>query len=121
MHTAYWKYAVWRSLTGAKRGTFGLKGSNWFGRPAPGKKADGPSWAADVRLLVAEHARLRAAIAVLSERSIERRLGGRAAAATFLIRGIAAHDLYHAGQIQLIKRLGEKRARAVPRFTASQD
>ena len=34
VHTAYWKYAVWRRLTGEKRGSFALEGSNWFARPA---------------------------------------------------------------------------------------
>src|SRR5262245_26323148 len=28
VHAAYWKYAVWRRLTGGRRGTFPLKGSN---------------------------------------------------------------------------------------------
>jgi hypothetical protein len=27
----------------------------------------------------------------------------------FLVRGVTAHDLYHAGQIQLLKRLCPKR------------
>ena len=33
VHAAYWKYAVRRRLTGAKRGSFALQGSNWFERP----------------------------------------------------------------------------------------
>jgi hypothetical protein len=36
IHCAYWKYAVWRRLTGVKRGSFLLKGSNWFARPGDG-------------------------------------------------------------------------------------
>jgi hypothetical protein len=32
-HTAYWKYAVTRRLTGAKRGSFAQRGSNWFPSP----------------------------------------------------------------------------------------
>ena len=35
VHAAYWKYAVRRRITGAGRGSFPLKGSNWFGRPDP--------------------------------------------------------------------------------------
>ena len=34
LHTAYWKYVVRRKLTGEKRGSFALEGSNWFRRPA---------------------------------------------------------------------------------------
>jgi hypothetical protein len=33
MHAAYWKYAVRRRLTGEKRGSFPLKGSNFFPQP----------------------------------------------------------------------------------------
>src|SRR5262249_35709269 len=33
VHAAYWKYVVWRRVTGNKRGTFALKGSNFFPRP----------------------------------------------------------------------------------------
>ena len=33
VHAAYWKYAVARRFTGGDRGSFPLKGSNWFSRP----------------------------------------------------------------------------------------
>src|SRR5947209_3152448 len=35
LHCAYWKYAVWRRLTGEKRGSFLREGSDWFTRPDP--------------------------------------------------------------------------------------
>jgi uncharacterized damage-inducible protein DinB len=98
VHAAYWKYAVRRRLTGEKRGSFGLKGSNWFVRPEGGATLQG-----DVRLLVDEHRALRAAVAGMTEWGLDERAG--AGTKAFLIRGIAAHDLYHAGQIQLLKRL----------------
>ncbi|MGE3179587.1 MAG: DinB family protein [Vicinamibacterales bacterium] len=98
VHAAYWKYTVRRRLTGEKRGSFPLAGSNWFERPAPG--AD---FRSDVGLLVAQHQALRAAIAALPERALAERTG--TITRDHLIRGIAAHDLYHAGQIQLLKRL----------------
>jgi hypothetical protein len=108
VHAAYWKYAVRRLLAGEPRGGFALKGSNWFARPA-GTPAAGlqheRDWAADVKLLVGEHARLCAAIAALPDASLGRRFAGKAYGPAFVIRGIAAHDLYHAGQIQLIKKL----------------
>ena len=100
VHAAYWKYVVWRQLTGAKRGSFACAGSNWFPRP---QAVTERAWREDVALLVAEHGRLRKAVAG----SVARDLGGGSAAARqlHLIRGVAAHDLYHAGQIQLLKRL----------------
>jgi len=39
--------------------------------------------------------------------ALRRKVRGRDTAA-FTIRGIAAHDLYHAGQIQLLRRLQKK-------------
>lgn len=91
VHAAYWKYVVWRKLTGQPRGSFPLKGSNWFKRPqVAGERA----WRADVALLANMHRQLRAA--VISSRSPRH---------DFFISGAAAHDLYHAGQIQLLKRL----------------
>src|SRR4249919_4277847 len=48
VHCAYWKYAVWRRLTGSERGSFPLAGSNFFARP------QGPAtlkaWRADLAL-----------------------------------------------------------------------
>jgi uncharacterized damage-inducible protein DinB len=98
VHAAYWKYTVRRRLTGEKRGSFPLAGSNWFERPSAGA-----TFRADVRLLVDQHLALRATIAALPERALAERTG--TITKDFLIRGIAAHDLYHAGQIQLLKRL----------------
>ena len=37
LHAAYWKYAVRRRLQGGQRGSFVLKGSNFFPRPEAGK------------------------------------------------------------------------------------
>ena len=102
VHAAYWKYAVRRRLTGEKQRTFALKGSNWF-------DVSGRSWPADVRLLIEEHRRLRAAIMALPRSAFDRRVHGRNHSAAYTIRGIAAHDLYHAGQIQLLKRLQPRR------------
>lgn len=102
VHAAYWKYAVRRRLTKGKRGSFPLKGSNWWGRP---EDATAKAWAGDVSLLVGEHAALRAAVDACPASLLSRRVPGSAFTYAGLIRGAAAHDLYHAGQIQLIKRL----------------
>jgi uncharacterized damage-inducible protein DinB len=103
VHCAYWKYAVWRRLTGATRGSFPIDGSNWFERP-PSRSMT--AWRADRRLLEAMHQELRKAVANVDRRVLHRRLPGSKVTRFDLIAGIAAHDLYHAGQIQLIKRLG---------------
>jgi DinB family protein len=110
VHAAYWKYAVRRRITRAKRGSFSLKGSNWFVRPGAGDRgpALAAAWRRDIALLEAEHARLRAAVAGLDPRTLERSRKGSATSLGALLRGIAAHDLYHAGQIQLLKRLSPR-------------
>lgn len=98
VHAAYWKYAVRRRITGAKRGSFTLDGSNWFARPDG--DASEAAWKRDVALLVSEHKQLRAVVADYlrdTRKPAEKYL--------FQIRGIAMHDLYHAGQIQILKRL----------------
>jgi DinB superfamily len=108
VHAAYWKYVAWRRLTGSARGSFALKGSNWFPRPhAMTRRA----WQSDVVLLEEMHRVLRDAVQRVSPADLTRTRGGRTSALA-LVTGAAAHDLYHAGQIQLLKRLCRTRAAA---------
>ena len=102
VHAAYWKYAVRRRLTGEKRGSFVLPGSNWFPRSGP---ADPRAWKADVAVLVREHRLLRDVVAGLKVNDVHGRSPGSRQSYATLIHGIASHDLYHAGQVSLLKRL----------------
>lgn len=104
LHAAYWKYTVRRRLLGEKRGSFPLKGNNWFERPIAGA-IDESQWKSDVELLVATHTSLRKAVAQLVPKDLARPADGGKTTILSLVTGIAAHDLYHAGQIQLLKRL----------------
>jgi hypothetical protein len=108
VHAAYWKYAVWRRLSRAARGSFPLQGSNWFPRPLVG---DEQEWRKDVALLDAMHRALREAVAGLSKTQLQRSAAGSTVSNFALISGVAAHDLYHAGQIQLIKVLMKDQVR----------
>jgi hypothetical protein len=101
VHAAYWKYAVWRRLTGEPRGSFPLEGSNWFTRNG----GDDQAWKKDVALLERAHRDLRSAIERFPASDLHERPKGSTVTYFELIAGVAAHDLYHAGQIQLIKRL----------------
>lgn len=97
LHAAYWKYAVRRKLEGGKRGSFALPGSNFFSRPEAGKFS-GAAWSADKALLMKEHQALRKAIRAALKKRVtpkERRM----------LWGVAFHDVYHAGQIRLLRRL----------------
>jgi hypothetical protein len=108
IHAAYWKYVVWRQLTGGPRGSFPVKGSNWFRRPEAGA-GEREQWKADVASLRATHRSLRNAVAALDPKELITQPKGSKLSRLTLITGIAAHDLYHAGQIQLLKRLSEDR------------
>ena len=101
LHAAYWKYAVRQRLWGGKRGSFPVKGSNWFKSPVAATAA---AWRRDVALLDEQHRALRRLIAQRWDKTGAGR-GYDAAARRHMVTGIAFHDVYHAGQIQLLKRL----------------
>lgn len=97
LHSAYWKYAVRRRIEGGERGSFILKGSNFFARPEKGKGTEA-AWHADLALLESEHYALEASIRrVLKTPRAKRLLPA--------LYGVAFHDIYHAGQIRLLRRL----------------
>jgi len=127
LHIAYWKYAVRgrleggeagrRSQVGARRlraaapsrgittapGRFPRSPANWPSVPQPGSTG---GWKGDVALLRAEHEQLLAVIeAIPSRRYGEVLPGGKRWTVGELILGSAQHDAYHAGQIQMLKRL----------------
>jgi len=100
LHAAYWKYAVRNRIEGGKKGSFALPGSNFFPRPESGGASEA-AWRADKELLEREHRALRAAIG----RVLDTPRGTK-----FLkqIYGVAFHDVYHAGQIRLLRRLMDR-------------
>jgi hypothetical protein len=100
LHAAYWKYAVRRRIEGGKRGSFMLPGSNFFRRPEKGQLNEG-AWSADKKLLEREHRALYGAAAKLLR-------GAGAGKAMRQLYGVAFHDIYHAGQIRLLRRLMER-------------
>lgn len=101
LHAAYWKYVVRRRLKNEKRGSFPRIGSNWF----PVEKLTPAEWRESIALLENQHAELRAAISELSPADLPRKPAGSKVDNFAIVTGIAAHDVYHAGQIQLLKRM----------------
>ena len=79
-----------------------LKGSNFFLRPEDGASPSEAAWRQDISILEAEHRNLRETVAALHRSSFHT---ARWRETIHLIRGAAAHDLYHAGQIRLLRRL----------------
>jgi DinB superfamily len=97
LHAAYWKYAVRRRLESRKRGSFVLKGSNFFTRPENGKATEA-AWRGDRAILDNEHRALVQTIKkVLKSPRARKHLP--------MLYGVAFHDVYHAGQIRLLRRL----------------
>jgi uncharacterized damage-inducible protein DinB len=107
VHAAYWKYAVRRLLTAEKRGSFPYQGSNWFARPAG--EASEAAFKADLAVLAREHRLLVEAASRVAARELEKKPRGSKYTRRRLIQGAAAHDFYHAGQIQVLKRLRSAR------------
>jgi hypothetical protein len=105
VHAAYWKYAAARRFTGGARGSFPMKGSNWFPRPVESGPSIEKTWKGDLDLLDDMHDAVHAAVAALSAKDLSRTPPGNKVSNFALLSGVAAHDLYHAGQIQLLKRL----------------
>jgi uncharacterized damage-inducible protein DinB len=95
VHAAYWKFAVRRKLSKDRSLQFDFSGSNWF-QVSSGRDAD---WAAARRLLDFEHERFLRFVAPRARDIV------RNAAMSRLVFGVAQHDVYHAGQIVLIKKL----------------
>ena len=101
LHAAYWKYVARQKLGGARGEPFPLKGRNFFRRPESGAATEG-AWRADRAILDREHHLLLGAV----RRALRSRLTGRQLR---MLYGVAFHDVYHAGQIRLLRRLQELR------------
>jgi hypothetical protein len=103
LHAAYWKYIVRRNVGGAvRRGSFPRKGSNFPALPAEPTQA---AWAGDLELLRDQHRKLVEAVATLDPGALEDHPGTSRWTFRQFVLGAAAHDVYHAGQIQLLKKL----------------
>ena len=99
VHAAYWKYSVYRRFANEPTSKFPIKGSNWFERPV------GADLKADINLLKDYHSKLIEAVSVFPSSKLNKIPKGSNTTYLDLAIGAAAHDLYHAGQIQLLKRL----------------
>ena len=109
VHCAYWKYGLRRRLSGGKRGTFPVKGSNWFNI---GSQITSNQWSEYQALLENEHEQLCHTIKDLRRKlSNVRRRGDGQWSSVQRIFWLAIHDGYHTGQINLIKAM-YRRAKA---------
>ena len=105
VHAAYWKCFARRRITRDAQVVFPYPGRNWF--PSP-RRADARAWRRDVALLKEQHLLLREVIARLPPSELGASAWRTPWTNAETIYGVASHDLYHAGQIQLLKRLQRK-------------
>jgi hypothetical protein len=100
LHAAYWKYMARRRLQNGKRPSFVLRGGNFFARPEKGKETEA-AWRADIAILDNEHH-------ALMESARKALRSGTAKKHLRMLYGVAFHDVYHAGQIRMLRRLQER-------------
>ena len=111
LHTAYWKCMVRRRLVRDAEIAFPRTPANW---PSLPERPTAAAWRADRALLAAEHTRLIRAIRALDPVLLGRKGWRSKWSNAQHVYGIASHDLYHAGQIQLLKRLGRSGVKHSP-------
>jgi uncharacterized damage-inducible protein DinB len=103
LHVAYWKHAVTQRITGDRSIRFPRSPANWPRQPARPTDA---GWDADRALLRDVHGRLLEAVRAVQPRQLGTRpAGAKKWTCGELITGIAQHDAYHVGQIQILKRI----------------
>jgi uncharacterized damage-inducible protein DinB len=62
------------------------------------------AWSDELAALERGHMALREAVAKLTDADLERKAEGQKYSIYFLLHGVIQHDLYHAGQIAILKR-----------------
>jgi hypothetical protein len=97
MHHAWCARSVRGQLSGLPLEPFVIEGEDWFSLP------NHLSWTEIRSVLDSEHMRLAAAIASIANGRLQPSLAS--GERLDLVLGITCHAIYHAGQIQLIKKL----------------
>ena len=98
-HVASWNEIVALRLAGEKPHV----SPGWNFPPMP-KRATPAAWKASLRRLGRAEAQFRAAVAAFPGRKIGRRRPGTTSTWNVLIHGQIQHQLYHAGQIAMLRR-----------------
>lgn len=102
VHAAYWVYRVLRWITKDKETRFPFKGTNFFESPNTLSENE---WKKVRKILNEFHDKLYNLILDIDSKEIKARSEKDRQKIRRLLIGIAMHDVYHAGQIQLIKKL----------------
>ena len=110
LHAAYTKHRVLHRLAPDAAGKFPRKLARaWW--PAADGSAGEAAWRRDLALLDESHRRLAEGVAAASDAELRGRRGNARFTLWRQVLGIALHDVYHAGQIRLVRVLYADRAR----------
>jgi uncharacterized damage-inducible protein DinB len=99
LHVAAWDAAGCRRLSGEKIQLTGT--ANFPVVPRPAEAA----WLMDVAQVKRTHDVLVKTVAALPESRLRERVPGKRYDFCFMLHGIAQHELYHAGQIAILKKM----------------
>jgi uncharacterized damage-inducible protein DinB len=99
LHIAVWDAAACRRLNGEKFQPEGLE--NFPLLPKPTETA----WRKTVAQVKRSHDLLMKMVAALPEARLRERVPGKKYDFYFMLHGVAQHELYHAGQIAILKKL----------------
>lgn len=102
-HLAFWKGLVARRIGGAPLSEERISNMATFG--PPGDPADEPGWQAALIALSTSHQALTAAVERLQDSDLALPPPGEDTPLGDLLTGLTLHDLYHLGQIVLIRKL----------------
>ena len=106
VHCAYSRHVMVGRLTGERGERFPHPvPRRWWPEPSG---TDAAAWSADRRLLDETHERLLAVVASLPARRLAARRPGKTTTLGAEVAGVALHDVYHAGQIVLLRKLGSR-------------
>lgn len=101
-HAAYWVYRVIKRIRKDSIMKFPIKGTNWYESPDILTEAE---WRKLKNLLNTFHDELYNLIKELNKKEFSGKPEKEKRIIRRLVVGIVMHDVYHAGQIQLIKKL----------------
>lgn len=99
LHHAYYTHSVRARLTGTAPEPFALEGEDWFELSEPNRLA----WPQIQTVVEEQQIRLSAVVAEIAAGRTHSKLSD--AERFNLVLGITCHAVYHAGQVQLLKRL----------------
>jgi hypothetical protein len=102
LHHAYFVRSVISQLSGEPPKPFVMEGEDWFALPDAGRL----TWADILGVVEAQQQALVATVAKVAAGRLRPPSGDLTP--FDLVLGITCHAIYHAGQVQLIKRLAEK-------------